>query len=258
MSLFSCPAIEAQTNRITLTDPCFISDLHLSAESARQAEFFVRFLKEVADRHKELVILGDFFDYWVGDDAWETAAGILNHLRDWAQKHSLYLMHGNRDFMIGKTLADRLGATLLRDPTVAVFSDEQLLLSHGDSWCINDLDYQKVRRKVRSFWWQWMVLRLSLKKRLSIAQNARSRSKESKVKKDVTLMDIDRDTVKREAQQFKCSVIIHGHTHRPGLYSDLDNTPRYVLPDWKLHDDEAYRGGYLIKTTSGWEICSFR
>lgn len=258
MSLFSCPAIEAQTNRITLTDPCFISDLHLSAESARQADFFVRFLKEVAERHKELVILGDFFDYWVGDDAWETAAGILNPLRDWAQKHSLYLMHGNRDFMIGKTLADRLGATLLRDPTVAVFSGEQLLLSHGDIWCVNDLDYQKVRRKVRSFWWQWMVLRLSLKKRLSIAQNARSRSKESKVKKDVTLMDIDRDTVKREAQQFKCSVIIHGHTHRPGLYSDLDNTPRYVLPDWKLHDDEAYRGGYLIKTTSGWEICSFR
>lgn len=258
MSLFSCPTVEAQTDRITLTDPCFISDLHLSAESARQSDFFGRFLKEVADRHKELVILGDFFDYWVGDDAWETAAGILNPLRDWAQKHSLYLMHGNRDFMIGKTLAHRLGATLLRDPTVAVLSDEHLLLSHGDIWCVNDLDYQKVRRKVRSFWWQWMVLRLSLKKRLSIAQSARSRSKESKVKKDVTLMDVDTDTVKREAQQLKCSVIIHGHTHRPGLYSDLTNTPRYVLPDWKLHDDEAYQGGYLIKTASGWEICSFR
>ena len=147
MSLFSCPAIEAQTNRITLTDPCFISDLHLSAESARQADFFVRFLKEVADRHKELVILGDFFDYWVGDDAWETAKGILDPLRDWAQKHSLYLMHGNRDFMIGKTLADRLGATLLRDPTVAVLSDEHLLLSHGDIWCVNDLDSFALQRK---------------------------------------------------------------------------------------------------------------
>ena len=246
MSLFSCPTIEAQTDRITLSDPCFISDLHLNTESKIQSDFFVKFLNEVAQQHSELIILGDFFDYWVGDDAWDSAASVLEPLKKWAEHKKLYIMHGNRDFMMGRHLMERLGATLLKDPTVAVIGSRHVLLSHGDLWCTDDQDYQKVRRKVRSFWWQWMVLRLSLKKRLQIAHDARARSKVSKVKKDASKMDVNGEAVIRDAHGRLCDLVIHGHTHRPGCYDLEDGLYRYVLPDWKLEAANTLSGGYLI------------
>lgn len=257
MSLLSSPSIEAKTNRIKLSDPCFISDLHLNAESQVQADFFVRFLNEVASEHAELVILGDFFDYWVGDDAWDSAARILEPLKAWAQNHELYLMHGNRDFMMGRNLANQLGATLLSDPTVAEINDLRVLLSHGDIWCINDHDYQKVRAKVRSFWWQWLVLRLPLKKRLQIAHDARARSKVSKVKKDAVLMDVDNNSIAQTAHQYECSAVIHGHTHRPGLYPVDETISRYVLADWDFSASNAFRGGYLVFSGNVIESKSF-
>ena len=257
MSLFSCPTIETQTDRITLSDPCLISDLHLNTEVSAHAAFFSRFLNEVADKHKELVILGDFFDYWVGDDAWDSAASILEPLKQFALSHALFIMHGNRDFMMGKRLAKRLGATLLSDPTTAQIGNKKVLLSHGDIWCINDHDYQKVRRKVRSFWWQWMVLRLPLSKRLDIAHNARARSKVSKVKKDALLMDVDNSTVKNECLRLGCDLVIHGHTHRPGSYLIDEKLSRFVLPDWDFRASNAYRGGYLTFSDTKPELLTF-
>lgn len=245
MSLFSCPTVEAQTNRIVLTDPCFISDLHLNAESGAQAAFFVRFLNEVASAYKELVILGDFFDYWVGDDAWDSSIAILEPLKSWASNHKLFLMHGNRDFMMGKHLSERLGATLLADPTVATLGSQRLLLSHGDLWCVNDHDYQEVRRKVRSVWWQWLVLRLPLSKRLEIANNARARSKQSKENKEVQLMDVDDKTISEWAQKLHCDYVIHGHTHRPGRYRINDSLQRFVLADWRFSTSNTFKGGFL-------------
>ena len=166
-------------------------------------------------------------------------------------------MHGNRDFMMGKRLAKRLGATLLSDPTTAQIGNKKVLLSHGDIWCINDQDYQKVRRKVRSFWWQWMVLRLPLSKRLDIAHNARARSKVSKVKKDALLMDVDNSTVKNECLRLGCDLVIHGHTHRPGVYPIDEKLSRFVLPDWDFRASNAYRGGYLTFSDTKPELCSF-
>lgn len=245
MSLFSCPTIEAQTDHIELSDPCFISDLHLNSESAAQAEFFVRFLNEAATQYRELVILGDFFDYWVGDDAWNSASLILEPLKRFSQTHKLFIMHGNRDFMMGKALANRLGATLIKDPCVAAVCGKQVLLSHGDLWCINDQDYQKVRHKVRSFWWQWMVLRLPLKKRLQIAHDARARSKISKVKKEAVQMDVDARTVADAARKQHCDLVIHGHTHQAGTYVVAEDLNRIVLPDWKFEAANRFCGGYL-------------
>lgn len=257
MSLFSCPCIEAKTDSITLTKPCFISDLHLNTEVAGQAAFFKRFLEEVAIQYEELLILGDFFDYWVGDDAWDSAAAILEPLKAFGKDKRIFLMHGNRDFMMGKTLARKLNATLLSDPTVAEIGTQKLLLSHGDLWCINDEDYQTVRRKVRSFWWQWMVLRLPLRKRLTIAHNARARSKESKIKKEALLMDVDNKTVLDEALRLECQAVIHGHTHRPGTYRLNDSLNRFVLPDWDFRASNAYRGGYLTVSEEQIETHSF-
>ena len=96
------------------------------------------------------MILGDFFDYWVGDNASYTMAHVSEALRAYASTHTLYIMHGNRDFMMGSLYAREIGATLLKDPAVAVLRGRRILLSHGDLWCTFDADYQKVRKRVRS------------------------------------------------------------------------------------------------------------
>ena len=176
LSPFTVPALEGTAGPVTLNDPVFISDLHLSHSEPDTMNAFLRFLEREAAEHAELLILGDFFDYWIGDDASYTMAAVADALRAYSASHGLYIMHGNRDFMMGERFAREIGATLLRDPAVGVLRGERILLSHGDLWCTFDADYQKVRRRVRSVWWQWIMLRLPLKKRLQVAEDARARA----------------------------------------------------------------------------------
>ena len=181
LSTFTVPALEGTACPVTLNDPVFISDLHLSHSEPDTMNAFLRFLEHEAAEHAELLILGDFFDYWIGDDASYTMAAVADALRAYSASHGLYIMHGNRDFMMGERFAREIGATLLRDPAVGVLRGERILLSHGDLWCTFDADYQKVRRRVRSVWWQWIMLRLPLKKRLQVAEDARARDRKSVV-----------------------------------------------------------------------------
>ncbi len=245
MPLFSCPANDPKVKEIELTDPCFISDLHLNAESPADQAPFIRFLQDTASHYGELVILGDFFDYWVGDDAAFTAQSVLKALKSFSREHPIYFMHGNRDFMVGARLMQAMGATLLDDPAVARLRSDRLLLSHGDLWCVKDIEYQKLRRKVRSVWWQWLMLRFPLKKRLEIAHNARMKSRASKGQKKADTMDVDNVTVAEAARRCKANIVIHGHTHRPGCIALPKGLTRYVLGDWR-HNAERFEGSALV------------
>lgn len=245
LSPFSCPTLEGSAGPVTLTDPIFISDLHLSHAEPDTLHAFLRFLKSDADQHRELLILGDFFDYWIGDDASFTMQVVVDALRQYAKTHALYIMHGNRDFMMGERFAKEIGATLLKDPTIAKVGQQTLLLSHGDAWCTRDHDYQAVRRRVRSIWWQWLVMRLPLKKRLSIAENARAKSLSRKSTKAAYLTDVTPEVVLDAATQAQAKLIIHGHTHRPTIEAMTDTVTRIVLPDWHFVGDKPQRGGYV-------------
>lgn len=258
MSLFSCPAREAVTDRIVLDNPCLISDLHLSAEESFHAECFERFLNTKAKDYRELVILGDFFDYWVGDDAIGTVQHIVDALKTYAKTHKVFVMHGNRDFMLGNRFAQTCGATLLADPCVATVGNETVLLSHGDIWCTHDPDYQTVRNRVRSFWWQWLILRLPLTKRLSIARNAREKSKKKKTQKEAYKMDVAQEAIDSAIRSFSASSIIHGHTHKPGTYSLPDSDcVRIVLPDWRFGENTLLEAGFLARDNGAWSLSRF-
>ena len=256
MSLFSCPAREAVTDRIVLDNPCLISDLHLSADEPFHAECFERFLSTKAKDYRELVILGDFFDYWVGDDAIGTVQRIVDALKTYAQTHKVYVMHGNRDFMLGNRFARACGATLLADPCQAIVGDETVLLSHGDLWCTHDPDYQAVRHRVRSFWWQWLVLRLPLAKRLGIARNAREKSRQQKTQKEAYKMDVAQEALDHVFATSKVLTVVHGHTHKPGIYPH-HNGVRIVLPDWRFNGNSLLAAGYLAKENGAWILLPF-
>ncbi len=216
----------------------FISDLHLDPARPDIADRFQAFLASVERRLDVLFILGDLFEYWVGDDgidrcgyrdyvaALGAAAGRLERL---------YLMHGNRDFLIGEALCRETGCTLVEDPCVAEIGELRVLLAHGDAYCTDDLGHMAFRGQTRQTAWQQAFLSQSLQERLDFARRARAASELGKAEKSMQIMDVNRGAVDRALEHSGVRLMIHGHTHRPALHRHRINGRerlRAVLGDW--------------------------
>jgi UDP-2,3-diacylglucosamine hydrolase len=223
----------------------FISDLHLSEDRPEANERFFSLLETQARGAEALYILGDFFEYWIGDDdlAYPFHAVIAGSLRELSRGGvALYFMHGNRDFLVGERFCAATGARLLGDPAVVELGGEKTLLMHGDTLCTDDLDYQAWRRTARSAAWQQAFLAKSLDQRRHAVGGMREKSKEVVQAKPAEIMDVNEGAVREVMQRHGVKRLIHGHTHRPGRHRvELDGAPgeRWVLPDW------YGRGGYL-------------
>jgi UDP-2,3-diacylglucosamine hydrolase len=223
----------------------FISDLHLSEDRPAANERFIGFLEQPARAAEALYILGDFFEYWVGDDdlANPFNAVIAGLLRDLSRSGvALYFMHGNRDFLVGEGFCAATGAKLLEDPTLVDLGGEKTLLMHGDTLCTDDLDYQAWRRTARSAAWQQAFLAKPLAERRHAVLGMREKSKAVVQAKPEEIMDVNEDAVRQVLAQHGATRLIHGHTHRPGHHRvsiDKRQGERWVLPDW------YGRGGYL-------------
>ena len=218
----------------------FISDLHLEESRPDITNAFLSFLEERAAGAEKLFILGDFFEAWIGDDErtplQETVAGALRQLSDQGTK--IFLMHGNRDFLIGQDFCDRAGATLLADPSVVDLYGTPTLLMHGDSLCTADVEYQKFRTNMRSPQWQQMILQRPLADRQLMARQLREISMAKNQGKAESIMDVTPDEVVNALETHGVQRLIHGHTHRPAIHQlEANGKPaqRFVLGDWDTH-----------------------
>ncbi|MDH4134637.1 MAG: UDP-2,3-diacylglucosamine diphosphatase [Gammaproteobacteria bacterium] len=216
----------------------FISDLHLSPERPAISMLFVEFLRTRARTAEALYILGDLFEYWIGD---ETAGQpelqpLLQALRDLAAAAvPVYVMHGNRDFLLGAGFEKATGCRLLDDPSVIDLYGERTLLMHGDTLCTDDTDYLKFRTMVRNPQWVQMFLAKSIPERLAMAQEVREVSKTAMAGKKPEIMDVHPDAVSTALRQHNVRHLIHGHTHRPDQHAleiDGRTARRTVLGDW--------------------------
>ncbi len=230
----------------------FISDLHLSAERPETVALFLSFLAGRAQRASRLYILGDLFDAWIGDDDMAPphpeVCSALRRLT--ASGTQCALMHGNRDFLIGRAFSRTTGCTLLRDPTLAHFDREPTLLMHGDLLCTQDLAYQRFRRRIRNPIVRHLFLWRSLASRRALAADYRRRSGAATADKPDQIMDVDERTVARYLQRFGARRLVHGHTHRPAEHAraiDGRLMVRSVLADW--HPDG---GEVLVHTPGEW------
>jgi len=229
------------------------SDIHLGAHGPRTARAFFRFLEAARQQADALILCGDLFDAWIGDDyalrqppAWLLAA--LQALGGTAAVVPLYLMHGNRDFLMGPALAHRLGARLLAAPVRLQTDAGLLLLAHGDEYCVDDSAYQRLRRIVRQPWLQRLFLGLPLAWRRAIARRARLHSQRAQRAKTLQIMDVNEQAVVEALQAAGCTTLVHGHTHRPAVHTfQIHGTPaqRYVLPDWEHDQPGSPRGGWI-------------
>lgn len=228
----------------------FISDLHLAPERPDIIQLYARFLDEQAHYAKRLYILGDFVEYWLGDDdhaeALEPVFSKMKQLADAGLK--IYLMHGNRDFLMGEALAERCGCTLINDPVVENLGQQAALLMHGDTLCTDDVRYQELRVMLRSAQWQQQFLAKPLAEREQIAEALREQSKEETQAKPAEIMDVNANAVAQAFIEHGVSLMIHGHTHRPAIHQlEVNGQPvtRIVLGDWYK------KGSYLAVDAQG-------
>lgn len=217
----------------------FISDLHLCESRPDTTAAFLTWLAARVPQADALYILGDFFEYWAGDDAIHTPfhQSILQALKHTtASGTPIYLMHGNRDFLIGDAFAQQTGIQLLADPTLITLYQQPLLLSHGDALCTDDIGYMAFRTQVRNPAWQQAFLSQPLAERLAYIQQARAASTAEKAIKRAEIMDVNAEALTKLLREYHYpALLIHGHTHRPQQHMhevDGHRCERWVLGDW--------------------------
>ena len=228
----------------------FVSDLHLTLQRPAIGEIFLDFLRGPARKAEALYILGDIFEIWLGDDA------VVDEYRPYIEAMKsfsdtgipLYVMRGNRDFLLSAKFEAMTGAQLLDHTVVINLYGTPTLLMHGDLLCTDDVDYQKFRTMILSSEWQDEFLSMTVAERVEYGRMLRDKSREAMQEKKEMIMDVNQDAVDATMREHRVTQLIHGHTHRPDIHRfslDGKTVTRTVLPDW------YERGGVLACDESG-------
>jgi len=231
-----------------MPDTLFISDLHLDPERPAVTELFLELLDTRARGADAIYILGDLFEAWVGDDdTGPMNLAVCEGLKKCAVAGTpVFIMHGNRDFLLGARFATASGCTLLGDPTLIDLYGTPTLLMHGDLLCTDDTEYMAFRRMVRDSEWQRQLLSRPLQERQQMAREMRDRSREQTGGKPESIMDVNKEAVIKTMTDHRVQRLIHGHTHRPAIHDLLisgEPAQRIVLGDW-------YEQGSLLECTA--------
>ena len=233
----------------------FISDLHLTPERPEATQWFSSFMENSVSQVNAIYILGDLFEYWVGDDASEKIGqqqveSVLKKTSDNGIK--IYFMHGNRDFLVGEEFAKRTGVELLTDPAMVRLGNENVLISHGDSFCTDDIEHQQARQYYLNRTWKIEFLKKPIEERITAAFSLRQQSEQGKQVKSIEIMDVNQETIENIMREYRVQKLIHGHTHRPAVHDfDIDGKParRFVLGDWYTQKSILYfeDGNYALQ-----------
>lgn len=232
-------SIHAEKSRSTY----FISDLHLHPSHPHLFNLFYDFIDDITDKAEALYILGDLFEFWIGDDIIDLPAGepylpVLDKLRALSDSGvKLYFIQGNRDFLAKEGFAKRIGAELLADQKVIDLYGTPTLIMHGDTLCTDDKSYQRMRYLLRTKLLQKIYLMQSTERRQGFTDKTRKITKNETNKKSAMILDVNQDQVKKVVKKAGVGLLIHGHTHRPAEYEfRLDSermVKRIVLSDWR-------------------------
>ena len=221
----------------------FISDIHLDANNLDVTNKFIDFIDNKSPDMKELYILGDLFESWT-DDKYDIAQNniVISILKNISKSGTkIFLMHGNRDFLIGKQFSKTTGIEILPENYIVNLDESKILITHGDLLCTDDIDYQNFRKFIRNRLTLCFFNLLSNKFKIKISSYLRKKSKKITSQKPENIMDVNHETVLSFYKKFKTNIIIHGHTHRKNIHkiqNNGNNYMRYVLGDW--HNSPSY------------------
>ena len=211
----------------------FISDLHIDESRPAVLAGLRRLVDGEAATVDAFYILGDLVEVWIGDDDdGPVAAAIREALTAASRRCAVYIMHGNRDFLIGAQFAEHTGVTLVDDPSVVEVDGVRVLLAHGDAYCTGDVEYQRLRALFRSSAWQAEVLSSTIEERRALAASLRAKSIAANENKASNIMDVTPSGIRQAMDKAAVSLMVHGHTHRPGIHDLGGDRRRIVLGDW--------------------------
>lgn len=232
----------------------FISDLHLCAERPEKLELFKKLLQETVNRTESLYILGDLFEAWAGDDdSTPPHEEIIAALAAYTQAGpKLFIMRGNRDYLLSRRFAEMTGGQLLSDEVKIILNNKNLLLMHGDTLCKKDVKYQIFRRIINNVFSRNIFMCFPYALRSKIWHKIRGATKKSARKKPETLIDVSQTSVEKIMKQYGVLCLIHGHTHRQAIHQfklDEQDAKRIVLGDWYQADS------VLVSDETGLRLC---
>ncbi|MCS5586528.1 MAG: UDP-2,3-diacylglucosamine diphosphatase [Gammaproteobacteria bacterium] len=218
-----------------------IADLHLVSDEVDKTNLFIKFCQEQASQVDQLFILGDLFNTWLGDDlSLNDYPMIISGLKTLSTTTKIFIMTGNRDFLLGDEFTKQTGVTLIDSPYLLEFNTEQYLLTHGDELCTDDKDYQRLKSILQHPITQFIFLRLPKITRLKLAGKIRKQSVEAQQYKTREIMDVNPSAVMALMQKYPDTNLIHGHTHRRNTHVEKKFT-RYVLGDWASDKGNAIK-----------------
>ena len=225
----------------------FISDLHLEPIENSRLKTFYNLLSRANDDFDALYIIGDLFEYWIGDDDEHPVnRNIIQNIKKSTDNGlGIFLMHGNRDFLLGSKFEEMTGAEIIDDMTIIEDEFCKIMVSHGDVFCTDDIEYQKLKKTLRSDEWIKSFLSKTIEERIIFANQLRSQSAESSSNKAESIMDVNLDYVDEVIEKNNLDILIHGHTHRPAIHKLDSGASRAVLGSWENNE------GWIIEYKQG-------
>ncbi|MDB4037976.1 UDP-2,3-diacylglucosamine diphosphatase [Candidatus Thioglobus sp.] len=218
-----------------------ISDLHLTNVESDKVNFFNQFCEDHASKADQLFILGDLFNTWLGDDvSISSHYVVISSLKKLTKETKVFVMAGNRDFLLSQNFETETGCTLINEPHELEHNTKKFLLIHGDSLCTDDINYQKLKKVLRNPLVQYIFLRLPKKIRLKLTGQLRKKSVEAQSYKSSKIMDVNQQATDLLMSEYPGHDLIHGHTHRQNTHT-MKNYTRYVLGDWSQNKGNAIK-----------------
>jgi len=220
-----------------------ISDLHLTNVEGDKVNFFNKFCEDHASKADQLFILGDLFNTWLGDDVSLTShKSIISTLKELTKETTVFVMAGNRDFLLSRNFETETGCKLINEPYELEHNTKKFLLIHGDSLCTDDINYQKLKKVLRNSLVQFIFLHLSKNIRLKLTGQLRKKSVEAQSYKSSEIMDVNQQATDLLMSKYPDHDLIHGHTHRQHIHT-MKKYTRYVLGDWSQNKGNAIKLG---------------
>ena len=218
-----------------------ISDLHLTNVEGDKVNFFNKFCEDHASKADQLFILGDLFNTWLGDDvSLSSHQAIISTLKELTKETKVFVMVGNRDFLLSHNFEAETGCMLIKEPYQLEHNTKKFLLIHGDSLCTDDINYQKLKKVLRNSLVQFIFLHLSKNIRLRLTGQLRKKSVEAQSYKSSEIMDVNQQATDLLMSKYPDHDLIHGHTHRQKTHT-MKNYTRYVLGDWSQNKGNAIK-----------------
>lgn len=224
-----------------MTSTIFVSDIHLDVGNNTRTNLFLSFLDDISSTASDIYILGDLFDAWIGDDTMDRFQNVIDAFVKLSQTTNIFIVRGNRDFLLGDTFSQAANCTVLPDEYCIKLNSKNILVSHGDIYCTEDKAYLQFRSMVQNQQWQQDFLSKSVAEREYFAQQARAASIEN-YKKLKQAQEVTFATLYQHAIQFNADTVIHGHIHREGhVHHNFDNRTldRFILKDWSDNKGSA-------------------